>query len=116
MSRRLHVQNLSHGVGRAELERLFEPFGNVKSVRVVDLLKTAKTTATGFVEMETEAQGQAAMDALNGTQYRGAHLVVTWAELVPGKGLNLSRMFEPMNVPGPTPIRLRDVSNDHQHK
>src|SRR3954469_2334654 len=101
MSRRLHVQNLSHGVGRKELARLFEPFGNVKSARVVDLLKTGESTATGFVEMETEVEGQAALNALNGTQYRGASVVVTWAEFVPGKGLNLSGMVGPVKVPAP---------------
>ena len=100
MSRRLHVQNLSHEVGRAELERLFEPFGNVKSARVIRPPKTGETTATGFVEMETEAESRAAMTALSGAQCRGTRLVVTWAEFVPGKGLNLSRMFEPVNAPG----------------
>jgi RNA recognition motif-containing protein len=90
MSRRLHVQNLSHAAGREELARLFEPFGNVKSVRVIDLLETGGTTATGFVEMQTEAQGHAAIVALNGKSFFGTNLFVTWAEFVPGKALKLS--------------------------
>jgi hypothetical protein len=51
--------------------------------------------------MQTEAQSQTAIVALNGKHFFGTNLVVNWAEFAPGKGLNLSRMLELMKVPAP---------------
>jgi hypothetical protein len=66
---------------------------------MAEKLKTGSDTAVGFVQMESDEQGEAAITALDGFPHRGLPLVVRWA--LPGQdvGLNLSRMFESMNVP-----------------
>jgi len=76
MERKLRILNLSHLVDRQELERLFAPFGVVRAARVVDQLATSSGTTTGFVEMDSEAESEAAIAALNGKQYRGSVLLV----------------------------------------
>jgi RNA recognition motif-containing protein len=99
MPRKLHVENLSHTVRQDELERLFAHHGAMRSAEVTNQLGTADITGTGLVEMESEAHGEAAIAALNGMQHCGSALVVGWAKPGRRNGINLSRMFESMNIP-----------------
>ena len=99
MPRKLYVGNLSHAVQQDELERLFAHHGTVRSAEVTNQLQTADITGTGLVEMDSEAQGEGAIAALNGMQHSGSTLVVCWATPGQRKGINLSRMFESMNIP-----------------
>ena len=99
MPRILYVANLSHVVGNEELKGLFAAHGTVHSVRMVDQLKTSSKTAVGFVQMESGDHGEAAITALNGFPHRGLPMVVRWAQPGQDVGLNLSRMFGPMNIP-----------------
>jgi RNA recognition motif-containing protein len=98
MPRKLYVSNLSPKVDRDELERLFAVHGTVLSVTVMDQRKTASGTGAGLVEMDVQ-QGDAAIAALNGRQHRDLALSVGWAKPGQATGLNLSRMFESMNIP-----------------
>ena len=98
MPMKLHVANLSHQVDEAELARLFADYG-VRSTKVFDRLATSERTATGLVEIDTEEHGASAIAALNGAPYRGSALVVSRAKPGQDKGINLSRMFEPVKVP-----------------
>ena len=99
MPRKLYVANLSQTVGGDELERLFAGHGAVRSAAIVDPLKTAGHTGSGLVEMDSNDADEAAMAALNGSQHHGVALAVSWAKPGQGTGLNLSRMFESMNMP-----------------
>jgi RNA recognition motif-containing protein len=99
MSRKLHVGNLSHAVQPDELERLFAGYGTVRSAAVTNQLRTADITGTAEVEMDSDAHGEAAIAALNGTQHCGSALVVCWAEPGQRTGIDLPRMFESMNIP-----------------
>jgi RNA recognition motif-containing protein len=99
MPTKLYVGNLSHMVVKDDLQRLFASHGPVRKVEVTTHLKTGDAMASALVEMESEERGQAAIAALNGTQYRGHPLAVTWATTRQEKGVDLSRMFESMNIP-----------------
>ena len=99
MSRTLYVANLSHAVRKDELKCLFAGHGVVRSAEVVNQLAAADITGTGHVEMGSDAQGEAAIAALNGTRYGGADIVVRWAEPGQRQGIDLSRMFDSMNIP-----------------
>ena len=99
MPRSLYVANLSHVVGNEELKDLFAAHGTVNSARMADRLKTADKTAVGFVRMESDSQGDAAITALDGVAHRGLPMVVRWARPGEDAGLNLSRMFGSMNIP-----------------
>ena len=99
MPRNLYVANLSHVVGNEELKGLFAAHGTVHSARMADQLKTSSKTAVGFVQMESDQQGEAAITAMDGFPHRGLPMVVRWAQPGQDVGLNLSRMFEAMNIP-----------------
>jgi len=98
MSRKLFVANLSHMVERDELRHLFVDHGTVRSIELIDQISTGQSEGTGLVEMDSEAHGDAAIAALNGMQHRGFAMIVGWAKPGQGTGINLSRMFESMNI------------------
>jgi hypothetical protein len=99
MPRKLHVGNLSHMVLKSELQGLFASHGAVRNIELTSLLKTANARASALVEMDSDALGEAAIAGLNGTSYRGELMTVAWATTRQGKGVDLSRMFESMNIP-----------------
>ena len=69
MTARLCVGNLPSTTTRAELEAKFGQYGRVVSAEVSTNAATPRTTRTGYVEMESSEQAQAAIDRLNMTQY-----------------------------------------------
>lgn len=66
--KRLYVGNLTYSVNEGNLRDLFATYGDVESVKVIE------QKGFGFVEMGSSEQAQAAMDALNETQYEGRTL------------------------------------------
>jgi RNA recognition motif-containing protein len=80
MGRKLYVGNLSYSTTSADLEKMFTPFGKVDSATVVEDRDTGRSKGFGFVEMGTDAEAQAAMSALNGTQTDGRTLKVNEAK------------------------------------
>lgn len=69
--KKLYVGNLSWGTGDDELRTAFEPYGNVLSARVVLDRETQRSRGFGFVEMNNQAEAQAAISALNGREIQG---------------------------------------------
>ena len=77
MSKNLYVGNLSFGTTSDDLRQLFSQYGNVKSAQVVMDRETGKSRGFGFVEMSDG--GDAAINALNGTDVGGRSLTVNEA-------------------------------------
>ncbi|MBW2031122.1 MAG: RNA-binding protein [Deltaproteobacteria bacterium] len=75
----IYVGNLSYEVTDEELKEAFEAFGQVESARVVKDLYSGRSRGFGFVEMPGEAEGQAAIDDLNGSVLKGRTLKVSKA-------------------------------------
>jgi RNA recognition motif-containing protein len=73
MGKKLYVGNLSYGVGDGELQRLFEPHGTVQSAQVIMDRDTGRSKGFGFVEMGSDQEAQAAIQALNGTEVEGGY-------------------------------------------
>jgi cold-inducible RNA-binding protein len=65
VAKRLYVGNLSSGTTDSSLQNLFEPHGAVQSAKVIMDRDTGRSKGFGFVEMDSDAQGQAAITALN---------------------------------------------------
>lgn len=80
MGKNLYVGNLSFSVKDDELNALFAQFGKVKSARVVMDRETNRSKGFGFVDMEDDAEAQAAIDALNGKENNGRTLTVNEAK------------------------------------
>ncbi len=80
MSKKLYVGNLTYNVNESDLEALFTPFGPVQSAQVIVDRDTNRSKGFGFVEMDTEADAQAAIQALNGREHDGRNLTVNEAK------------------------------------
>jgi len=80
MSKKLYVGNLPYGVDDAELAQTFSKHGSVKSAQVIRDRTTDQSKGFGFVEMETAAEAQVAIDKLHGTQLGGRTLTVNEAK------------------------------------
>ena len=79
MAKKLFVGSLAQKVTSADLERLFAAYGPVQSAQVVMDWVACRSRGFGFVEMSSEQEAQAAMQALNGTEVAGRNLVVNEA-------------------------------------
>ncbi len=76
----IYVGNLSFNAGENEVRALFEPFGQVDRVQIVTNRDTGQPRGFAFVEMADDAQGEAAINALNGKEAFGRALTVTEAK------------------------------------
>ena len=74
MAKKLYCGNLSYGVSSSQLEQLFSEFGSVESAQVISDRDTGRSKGFGFVEMESDAAAQAAIDGLNETRARRASI------------------------------------------
>ena len=75
----IYVGNLSYEVSQDDLREAFGAHGEVVSASVITDKFTGRSRGFGFVEMATEDQGRAAIDALNGTDLKGRNLNVNEA-------------------------------------
>ena len=70
----IFVARLSFDTQESDLQYAFEEFGEVESVKIIMDKFTGKSKGFGFVEMSDG--GEAAIEALNGTEVDGRELVV----------------------------------------
>jgi len=76
--KRMYVGNLPYSSSEEEVRELFEQFGEVKSVSLIQDRETGRSRGFGFVEM-TEENADKAMTSLNGTEFGGRTLRVNEA-------------------------------------
>ncbi len=75
----IYVGNLSYTLEESELQDAFAEFGEVSSVKVLSDRETGRSRGFGFVEMPNQAEGEAAVAALNGKDVGGRALRVNEA-------------------------------------
>jgi RNA recognition motif-containing protein len=80
VGKKLYVGNLSYAVTEADLEEWFSQFGTVQSAQVIMDRDSGRSKGFAFVEMDTEAQAQAAIDGLNDQEAQGRRLTVNEAK------------------------------------
>ena len=74
----IFVGNLSFNIRDEDLRTAFAKFGQVDSAQVVTDRSSGRSRGFGFVEMP-DAEGKAAIAALNGTELEGRPLTVNEA-------------------------------------
>src|SRR5438477_13012900 len=79
MGKKLYVGNLTYGVTDSDLQRMFEAHGTVQSAQVIMDRDTGRSKGFGFVEMGSDQEAQAAIQAMNGAQVGGRTLTVNEA-------------------------------------
>jgi len=76
----IYVGNLSYEVTQDALSTVFAEYGTVKRVQLPTDRETGRLRGFGFVEMGTEAEEQAAIEALDGAEWMGRDLKVNKAK------------------------------------
>jgi RNA recognition motif-containing protein len=80
VGKKLHVGNLTYSATSSDLQGWFTPFGTVQSVQVITDRDTGRSKGFGFVEMDTDAQAQAAIQGLHDQDHDGRRLTVDEAK------------------------------------
>jgi len=80
VGKRLYVGNLTYSVSSSELQEWFTPFGTVQSAQVIQDRDMERSKGFGFVEMDTNAQAEAAIQGLNDHEHEGRRLIVSEAK------------------------------------
>ena len=80
MGKKLYVGNLTYSVTHSSLEEWFGQYGTVQSAQVITDRDTGRSKGFGFVEMDTDAQAQAAIQGLNDQEHDGRRLTVNEAK------------------------------------
>src|SRR5436190_3504744 len=86
MGRKLYVGNLAYSVTDSSLEQLFAAHGSVQSAQVIMDRDTGRSKGFGFVEMGSDQEAQAAIQAMNGKEIDGRALTVNEARPKEGGG------------------------------
>ena len=80
MGKKLYVGNLGYDVSSSDLQQLLAPHGTVESAEVISDRSTGQSKGFGFVEMSSDQEAQAAINALNGKDNKGRALTVNEAK------------------------------------
>ena len=68
MGKKVYIGNIGPNADQASLMALFSVFGTVERAYIVTDRQTGISKGFGFVEMSSDADAEAAIDALNGKQ------------------------------------------------
>jgi RNA recognition motif-containing protein len=76
----IYVGNLSYQVTESDVTAVFAEYGTVKRVQLPTDRETGRMRGFGFVEMSSDAEEQAAIDALDGAEWMERDLKVNKAK------------------------------------
>ncbi|MBZ0184978.1 MAG: RNA-binding protein [Candidatus Obscuribacterales bacterium] len=79
MNTKLYVGNLPFSVDEDYLEKMFSQSGKVASVAIPTDRETGRKRGFAFVEMENQAEAEAAVKAFDGQEVEGRQIVVNTA-------------------------------------
>jgi RNA recognition motif-containing protein len=76
VGKKLYVGNLSNSVTHSDLAAWFAQYGTVQSAMVIQDRDTGISKGFGFVEMDSDAQAEAAIQGLHDNEHDGRRLSV----------------------------------------
>ncbi len=79
MAVQIYVGNLNYRMTEDALKELFDPFGEVVSVKIIKDRMTARSKGFGFVEMTEKEEADKAIQELNGSDVEGRNIKVNVA-------------------------------------
>ncbi|BAY21320.1 RNP-1 like RNA-binding protein [Calothrix sp. NIES-2100] len=82
----VYVGNLSYNVTEDALTAVFAEYGSVKRVQIPTDRETGRVRGFAFVEMSSDAEETAAIEALDGAEWMGRDLKVNKAKPKENKG------------------------------
>ena len=75
----IYIGNLSYEVNQEDLSEVFAEYGTVKRVHIPTDRETGRVRGFAFVEMESEANEDKAIEAFDGAEWMGRQLRVNKA-------------------------------------
>ena len=75
----IYVGNLAYEVSDEDLNKAFVAFGEVVSAKVIKDGYSGRSKGFGFVEMSNNAEAEAAINGLNGSEIKGRAIKVNEA-------------------------------------
>ena len=75
----VYVGNLSYDLSEDDLKTAFEEHGEVSSAKIIFDRYSGRSKGFGFVEMSSDDEAKAAIEALSGKELGGRTLVVNEA-------------------------------------
>ena len=81
---KIHVSNLHLNVIESDLQRMFVPFGEVKSVELVRDKLNNRPRGSAFIDMPVEKEGLKALSSLDGSEVLGKFIRVSEVTYDPG--------------------------------
>jgi cold-inducible RNA-binding protein len=83
---KLFVGSLPFTTTEDELHKMFTAFGTITSAQLIIDRETGRSKGFGFVEMANDAEAQAAITGLNGSNVGGRQIVVNVARPMEKRG------------------------------
>lgn len=75
----IYVGNLSFEAGEEQINNVFQKYGSVKRVQIPVDRETGRPRGFAFVDMSTDAEEAAAIEALDGAEWMGRDIKVNKA-------------------------------------
>ena len=82
----IFVGNMSYQATEEEIRALFEPFGDIESVKIITDRDTGRSRGFGFVEMPNDDEARAAIAGLDGREIEGRSIKVNESRPKPDRG------------------------------
>ncbi|MFD0765735.1 RNA recognition motif domain-containing protein [Mucilaginibacter lutimaris] len=76
----IFVGSLPYSLQEADLQELFEAYGEVSTVKIIIDRESGRSKGFGFVEMSDDEAAQKAISGLNGSEVAGRSIAVSQAE------------------------------------
>ena len=76
----IFVGSLPFSLQEDDLRALFEAYGEVSTVKIINDRETGRSKGFGFVEMTDDESAQKAISELNGAEVKGRSIAVSQAE------------------------------------
>ena len=72
----IYVGNLNYSIEEGELQKVFETYGQVDSVKIVRDRQSGKARGYAFIDMPNEEEGKKAISGLNQQEISGRRIKV----------------------------------------
>jgi RNA recognition motif-containing protein len=72
----IHITNLNLNLIEVDLQRLFTPYGEVKTIELVRDKLNNRSRGKAYIDMPIEAEGRKATMNLHGFQFAGKTIIV----------------------------------------
>jgi RNA recognition motif-containing protein len=73
---KIYAGNLQYTMTEDELQKMFEEYGEVISIKIITDKYSGRSKGFGFIEMPNDAEAEQAIEHLNGTDIKGRAMTV----------------------------------------